>query len=216
MSIMDVMNSIERCVSWLAPHTCLVCKIEGSPLCALCGSSFAASNQVLDLTLSAAYTRAWAVTDYSGLAKELVYSLKFNRGKQSASVIASLMDATLPSFPPATIVSHIPTAQTRIRMRGYDQAALIAILFAKKRQLKHLKCLQRVTKTRQVGASRQQRSNQMKAAFRVHKPKRLHDRPILLIDDITTTGATLNAAALLVKKYTDQPIYGLVFAYQPR
>lgn len=208
------MNPIQYLVSLLAPHQCLACGYEGDALCAPCRHRFVQSSQLLRLPLGAAPGRAWAVTRYSGVAKEILALLKFGRGKSAAPIIADIMHQALPCYGRQAMVTCVPTASSRSRVRGYDQSELIARAFAKKRKLPYKRTLTRLTKTRQVGAGRAQRQKQMKSALCLYKPGRLPGKHIILIDDVMTTGATLLAATRLLEQ-EKTPITPVIFAYQP-
>ena len=111
-----------------------------------------------------------------------------------------------------TIIVPVPTATSRVRQRGYDQAVLLAKEVARQSGLKYTHCLSRTTQAHQVGAGRSQRIKQLSGAFRVTKPDQVMGVHILLIDDVITTGATLESAALLLKKTGAKRIDALVFA----
>lgn len=204
------MIDIEAITELLAPHTCLFCKREGSPLCRPCAQ----------ITISVPLTRCyrcyrltpnfttcalcrhisplghvWACSNYDGVAKQTVALLKFQRVKTAANTIADWLHTQLPDLPPEVIVTTVPTTAARVRLRGYDQARLIARRFAKKRGLPYLETLRRIKNTRQVGADRSERFNQLDGAFNVHKPDRVAGKHLLLVDDVLTTGATLESAA---------------------
>lgn len=224
----ELMNLIELSVCLLAPHLCLVCKKEGPPVCSLCANNcftpvppgcyrcgmsskdFAACSSCSDAT---PLTHLWVGTRYADRAKEIIALLKFQRVKATAKVIAERLDACLPCLPPDTIVSPVPTASKRIRARGYDQAQLIAQGVARRRRLPYRETLRRVRTTRQVGAGREERFRQLEGTFTVHKPQALDGRQILLIDDVLTTGATLEAAAKTLKQAGAIRIDAAVFAH---
>jgi ComF family protein len=150
---------------------------------------------------------------YAGASKELVRFLKFQRIKVSANIIANWLDDSLPPLHESTIVTAIPTANKRVRLRGYDQAQLIAKHFAKKRRLRRMNLLSRVTTTRQVGASRTERFVQLENAFRLQKNHKLAGQRILLVDDVLTTGATLESAAKILKESGVTTIEAAIFAH---
>ena len=61
-------------------------------------------------------------------------------------------------------------------------------------------------------ASRQQRLSQLEEAFRVIRPERINGAHVLLVDDVITTGATLEAAATILKRAGAKQVSALVFA----
>lgn len=155
----------------------------------------------------------WAGAIYQNEVKELIGLLKFSRAKQSAFTLATLLDAVLPLISQNTVIVPAPTANKRIRHRGYDQAQLIAHALARKRQLRYKNVLIRRTGTRQVGATKTQRADQMMNAFLVKYP--VNGLDILLIDDVMTTGATLSAAAQLLNNNGARSVSAAVCAYKP-
>ncbi|MEX2014573.1 MAG: phosphoribosyltransferase family protein [Candidatus Saccharimonadales bacterium] len=225
MKIVEV-NIFEALISLVASHNCVVCDVEGSLLCPGCLNSEltevggrcyrchkASRNQAVckDCRKSVPIRHSWIATDYGEVPKKLVHKLKFERAIAGAVPIAEKIDEIVPNLPKDTIVCHIPTASSRVRMRGYDQANEIAKHFSGLRGYKQRSLLLRKGKLRQVGASRTDRFKHLERAFRV-KDLDLKQTKILLIDDITTTGATIEAAAKMLKKAGVKTIDVAVFA----
>lgn len=123
------------------------------------------------------------------------------------------MLACTPPLPPDVIIVPIPTATKRIRTRGYDQAALIARQLAKCRGVQYREALFRTNNTRQVGAGRHGRRTQLKGVFISRRPDELTGKQILLVDDVLTTGATLESAAYTLRKCGVTVINAVVFAH---
>jgi ComF family protein len=145
------------------------------------------------------------------MAKELVWRLKFSGARAAAQEIARLLAADM-QLPADVVVVHAPTASSRLRRRGYDQAQLIARALARELGLPYLSILKRVGQQQQVGAGRQQRLAQLSEAFRVSQPAVIKDTHVLLVDDVLTTGATLEAAAKTLKTAGAKRVSGVVFA----
>jgi ComF family protein len=106
----------------------------------------------------------------------------------------------------------VPTATSHVRERGYDQARLLAREISRQGRYTYLDCLSRVGQTRQVGASRERRQRQLRGVFRASVPDRVQNRLILLVDDVATTGSTLEIAAYALKSAGVRNIEALVFA----
>jgi ComF family protein len=93
-------------------------------------------------------------------------------------------------------VAFIPIHAARRRERGYNQAELIARGVADALGLPLLDVMRRTRYTgTQTALSEQQRLVNLQNAFIVHSPDLIRNARILLIDDVLTTGATLNTAA---------------------
>jgi len=220
------MYGIERLIAAIAPHRCLVCGAEPLPLCRPC-------TDMLPFTPKCCYKCAKTApgglctacqkqsqlcsivvrTGYGGTAEQLIHQLKFGRAKAVADCIALAMVPCCPSG----LITHVPTATKRIRQRGYDQAALIAKQLALHTDQGYLPLLGRAGTQRQLGQDRQTRQRQLLNAYyplRTTKtvPK---DTPIILLDDVLTTGATLEAAAITLRKAGYTNLHALAFAWVP-
>ena len=127
------------------------------------------------------------------MARLCLSSLKFLRTYSAHERIAELMYKSLPYLAKDTVTTHIPTSLNRVRSRGYDQPRLLAKGPAYQRGLSHATMLTRLTNTRQVGASRLERRKQLNNAYHVNSYRDITKKsPILLVDDIYTTGGTLS------------------------
>ncbi len=218
---------IDRLIGLLAPHSCIVCGTEGSLLCMWCQPD--ALDQVPDrcyhcraVSQDSAVCKkckrlsplqhVWVTTLYKDAAKELVYRLKFARSKAAATLIAELLNESVPYLQPDTLVTYVPTATSRVRQRGYDQTRLVAQAFAHQRGLRCTPLLIRHGQARQVGSDRKHRIEQAAGNYSVVNAKRAQKAQILLIDDILTTGATVESAARVLKKAGTKVINAAIFA----
>jgi ComF family protein len=155
---------------------------------------------------------ALARTYYDGLAKDLVWQLKFERAQAATKEMALLMKPLLPTEGKNLLITHAPTATSRVRQRGYDQAQLIAKELARLSGLPYAACLLRLGQHRQVGSSRVARKAHLAEAFQAKNLNRLRDAHVILIDDVLTTGATLEAAAATLKAAGAARVEAVVFA----
>lgn len=217
----------ERLISILAPSSCLVCGKKGVGLCENC------ANEQLSLTPSRCYrchkstlqhqvcpscrstvrlNNLWVVCAYEGLAKDLIYKLKFERAGYLAKDISRLLADCLPMLPSDTLVCHVPTAPKRIRIRGYDQSKLIAKELCKQKNLRNANIFSRVSNSRQLGASRQKRFDQVKMAYILKSSSLVKNKKIIIVDDVTTSGATLEFLAKTLKQAGAKSVSAVVFA----
>lgn len=211
----------------LAPYDCLSCGNEGKLLCDWCKHDavppvpprcYRCRKQSQDFATcpdcrrESRLSNVWIASEYDGFSKTLISKLKFERARSAADEIAELMAALLPYVPAGTTVTFAPTATGRRRRRGYDQSELIAKRLAGLLGRPFLPLLLRQGQTRQVGASKAKRKQQLVAAFRPRNLISIKGASILLIDDIVTTGATLEAAAQVLKQAGAKQISAAAFA----
>ncbi len=171
-----------RALPWLAEPRCPRC---GLP--APCARSCPAR--------AAAFERVWAPLAHDGPARQLVAALKF----RGALPVARLMAAQIAASAPRELLDGaalvpVPAHPARRRARGFDQAALIAAALGGRAGVPVAACLRRGgAATRQLGAGRAARIDAAeRQALRVAGPVPAH---ALLVDDVCTTGATLDACA---------------------
>ena len=108
----------------------------------------------------------------------------------------------------------IPLHWTRYIARGYNQAFEIASVLALKSKKPVISCLRRVRKTEyQAVLSAEHRKKNIQMAFSVMKnPEYIEGKHILLVDDLMTTGATLQEATKILLKYKPKKISVVVAA----
>lgn len=159
------------------------------------------------------YSHAWVVGSRQQALKELIDSYKFERARLAYVSIVDLLDAVLPQLPPDITVVPIPTIASHIRVRGYDHMALIGRELAKRRGVGYMPLLKRATTTVQRGANRNQRHIQAKQAFQV--PVTCERGRYLVIDDICTTGFTLEYAAQALRTAGATEVWAATIAAQP-
>ena len=131
-----------------------------------------------------------AAWPFDGVARQLVLALKFRHRRVAAGVLAAAVVRRLPLHR-FDLVTWAPTSARRVRGRGYDQAELIARAVARQLRVPCRRLLYRAHSAPQAGKSRRERLTG--PAFRARQARPgLH---VLVVDDVVTTGATLQAAA---------------------
>jgi len=132
----------------------------------------------------------WAVFAYAGPGRELLARLKYRNQRSSVRWLASAMASVLPPDLPAGALTWAPTSLQRRRRRGFDQAELLARALGREVGLPVVRLLKRVDAAGQTGRNRRQRS-----CAPVFASLRAPPTAVLVVDDVITTGATLQAAA---------------------
>jgi ComF family protein len=174
----------------LSPARCAACDdrlARRAVFCPIC----AATVHTVDPGESAVSSFAW----YGGALRTALRRLKYDGRADLAAPLAELAVDALGAVEPGTIVIPVPLHPNRLIERGYNQAALLARRIASKRDLVLWPTgLERVRDTpRQARLARHARHDNVLAAFVPTRADALRGHRVLLVDDVTTTGATLDA-----------------------
>jgi ComF family protein len=223
------MSLFNDLIGKLAPHNCLACAAEGSILCIDCTNKLAPVPERCYqcqrpspgfITCTPCRTgsllhKVRVSTFYETIAKTLIWQLKLAGVQDVAQLMAERLAARTGLGSPEALIVPVPTATSRRRQRGYDQAKLLARELSRQTRLPYYDCLVRHGQTHQHGLSRRERLVQLHNSFRATRPKPVHNAHIILVDDVVTTGATLEAAARTLQAVGARQIDAVVFA-QPR
>jgi ComF family protein len=191
------------------PPCCLLCKayLEKSAelVCRHCWASFprlAQSCVPANILLPAPvwFETSLALFQFSDSIQQLIHYFKYRGfkrlGTEFGRQLALLYNDTLP-FTEVDALLPIPLHRVRLRERGYNQSALLAQACAEKTGWPVWSDV--VSRTRytqpQVKMSHDARKRNVMDAFSVQKPDRVHNAHLVLVDDVLTTGSTLNECA---------------------
>lgn len=219
-----------RAVDALYPPTCAGCGKKGArwcpacqdrarlikpPLCPCCGQQQARPSicprcQASPPRYKAA--RAWAVFD--GPVRGALHRLKYKGDLALGDTLACPLIAGFPELGwQVDLVVPVSLGVARLAERGYNQAALIAYPFALGLNLPYSsRALAKIRETRsQVDLNVAQRKENVAGAFQAHTGL-VKNRTVLVIDDVATSGATLDACAAALLEAGAGQVYGLTFA----
>lgn len=146
-----------------------------------------------------ALSRIRSAAAYEGPLERALHRFKYEGWRALAPALAGILSERLEA-PAAAWVSAVPLHRRRQRVRGYNQSALLARELARNWALTEApRGLIRVRNTQpQVGLDRLRRRENMEDAFR-WQGRPLNGAFVLLVDDVATTGSTLEACARALK-----------------
>jgi competence protein ComFC len=195
-------------------HLCDACKSSArkitAPFCEICSQQF---DGAIDTKFSCAncHGRAFhfscAVAGYraTGVVREVIhrfkYSSEFHLRHQLAEWLADTLDDERIRAVPVDALVPVPLHTRRFREREFNQADALARLLAARTGLKISDCLRRTRyTTTQTRFSRDERIENLRDAFALRKNTGVRDMHLVLVDDVLTTGTTLDECARVLRK----------------
>lgn len=218
------------------PKLCLICQKEGNYLCSDCQALFEISQNRFCLCLKPKILEKggkcsgcqfkkldglyFALNYQNSFLKKLIQQFKYPPFiKELAKPLSSLIITHFqllekkPDFSNFILIP-IPLNEKRLRWRGFNQAAKIAKELSKILEIPLiLDCLMRVKNNfPQVELTGEIREENVKGIFSCQKIHKILGRKILLVDDVYTTGATMEEAAKVLKESEAKKVIGVVIA----
>lgn len=178
----------EYALDFLFPPRCAGCGTRGTPLCLACAAAVERYPAGHDRGTIAAFV-------FTGTVRECIHALKYDGQRRYATILAALAHPTFARLSPPDALVPVPLARTRERERGFNQSALIAgALATPSGWCVQPRWLTRIRETPpQVDLDRAARQANVAGAFVADAAVR--GRRLCLVDDVMTTGATLDACS---------------------
>jgi ComF family protein len=239
------MEQIRRWVDLVYPPRCAVCgdflspgfaevmcsecrgalrRVE-TPLCMRCGVPFntgPAEDRICESCLRGphAYEGARALYVYEDIAIESVHRLKYSGRTRLVEVFGPELAKLALEWLPAGIkplVIPVPLHIKRLRERGFNQSLLLArhVAALPGYELDYLSLCRIRNTPSQSALDRDHRRQNVQAAFAVRRPAAINRRDVVLVDDVSTTGSTLDACSRTLLKSGATRVYGLTLARAP-
>lgn len=161
-----------------------------------------------------AYEQAWTLYPYLPPLQEAICLFKY-RGKVAlAKPLARLMLDAMPAIIQADLIVPVPLHPSRLREREFNQSLLLADQVAKHTglPLSFTNLVRTVSSNPQSTLSRKERIKNLRRAFAVRHPRLVEHKRILLIDDVFTTGTTVNECATVLRKAGAEAVFVLTLA----
>ena len=207
------MNLTQTLQKLWAPH-CQLCRFEnkapGKLLCAGC-LCYMPIRDFKEAQIHSVSVPAFAAASYAYPIDQLLHSYKYHNQVQLADLLGELI-ATLPRPRAGTLLVPMPSSTARIKERGFDHMDLIAQKLANRWGLGVWRGLKRTGHApKQKTLSRSERYANVANQLTSRPPPLNHT--LLILDDVSTTGATLNAAVRSLQGHFAKPADLRVFAY---
>ena len=202
----------------ILPYHCRGCGKVGEPLCGCCkkyimGQGFEIEEETGTLE------KVWASGQREGVLRKLIVEYKYQSRRGFTRTLAEILAGAIPEEErkrlarEKAVIVPLPTISRHIRERGFDHTKKLAKELGRILDLCTMPVLVRANKTVQVGAGSEVRAKQAEEAYRVNpKFSDMHQRPILLLDDIWTTGASMRAAGEKMRQAGFRSVSGAVIA----
>ena len=152
---------------------------------------------------------------FDGAIRQAIHQLKYGNLRALAELLAQWLNDYLGSNPvPGEVLVPVPLHHKRLRERGYNQSSLLAQQLGKLTNLPVVDdCLtrQRYAPPQARTSTVDERRSNVANAF-LCRDRRLEGKQVLLIDDVSTSGSTLDACARALKEAGATTVWGLVLA----
>jgi ComF family protein len=220
-------------VDWLFPPVCGGCGRNGArwceacqravirvslPVCNLCGQRLRQPGVCNSCRQTPpAFDAMRVACDYKGPIRKAHHRLKYHYDLSLADSLARLiLDVFREQNWDGDLILPVPLGKERLRERGFNQAGMLAFPLAlASGKAYRPDGLERVRETAsQVGLTAQQRRNNVSGAFKA-RVEAVKDRNVVIVDDVITTGATMDACAHALREAGAARIYGLALARPP-
>ena len=214
------------CHGWGDERVCVACQarfVRGTPRCDRCAIAVPEGATTCGACLKhpPAFDSAFAVVDYAHPWNHVIATFKFHEALDTAGSLAGLLasawrDAGLAS---PSLLLPVPLSAQRLRERGYNQAWEIARRLARLLDGKADPALLLRLKDRphQLSLPEDDRAGNVKGVFAVEPRRRreLQGREAWVLDDVMTTGATMNEIARVLKQAGASRVNAIVLARTP-
>jgi len=220
-----------KALDFLFPQWCVGCGKEGDficsscrqllpvilpPLCPKCGKPQSGGTLCPNcVSWQAEIDGIRSPFKFDGVMRQAIHQLKYKNLRAIAVPLADLLRDYLATNPiPGGVLVPMPLHQKRLRERGYNQSRLLAQALGNLTNLPVVdNCLirQKYAHPQARSSNVEERRSNVVDAF-ICRDRRLKDKQVILMDDVSTSGATLDAGAAALKEAGATSVWGLVLA----
>lgn len=212
------------CDDMQAKYLCDTCILEINnlepPVCHRCGIPMSENRCTECADVNFAFDSARAVGEYDGVLKEAIHKLKYSGHRVMAPALGALLVELLHSkhagyLRQCECIVPIPIHPSRLKMRGFNQSELLAMEVAHSFGIPMVtNAVVRYRPTNpQVNLPLDERHENVRNAFEVVRKEDIAGKRVLLVDDVFTTGSTLDAAAQVIRDAGAKEVHVLTVAH---
>ena len=192
---------------------------NGKTLCEHCGRAIKSPTEYC-LTCKGVLTsvdKARAVFKYEKPISGLIKKAKYNNCKYILDYFAAKLSFLyFANYFKAEVVCCVPMSEKRLKKRKYNQSEILAVKVSEKIGVPFSACIEKTRVTeRQAKLTRAERLKNLTDSFKVIDKKAVRGKNVLLVDDVSTTGATAEAVASKLKKSGALRVYLITVAIVP-
>lgn len=155
---------------------------------------------------------------YNQVAKDYLFAGKFDFQIDAFKSLGAFIASNLPSFPNKSLITYVPTDWVRFCLRGFNPSKVLASELSKNSGTKLKKIFKRIKKHKSLkNLNRDERIEELANSFGVISKKELLEaKQLYIIDDVYTTGATLNKLSAIAKEINPKiKVIGVCFVKTP-
>jgi ComF family protein len=187
------------------------------PFCRVCGAPCEAARCVACKEREFAFESARSVAIFEGVLRDAIHAMKYDFHAAVAEPLGELMATRFPGSSLAgkvDLVIPVPIHRSRMLVRGFNQSEELARKLCRRVSLPLVTdVLYQPCKTKhQVNLSYDERASNMRGAFVVRDARKVAGKRVLVLDDVLTTGATANEAALALKNAGAKSVHAYTLA----
>ena len=187
-------------------NKCIICGVEGFlGICSKCKSEIKRVHQQEEIM---------AYGYYGGVLKKLILNLKYHKSFIAGKVLADLLcQIIIEKKLSIDCICYVPISKDSLKKRGFNQCSVLAKNISSILDIPVIDCLVKVKETKeQKLLGKEERMKNILDDFEIKNKEKKIKKNILLIDDVYTTGATINECKKNIEKCNINKIYLLTIA----
>lgn len=184
--LLDIVYPIEE--------KCIICRTDGFiGLCPYCKSS---------INRAAGENDSLSYGFYGGVIKTLILKFKYESDFTAGYLLANLLIEMIEEEKfDADVICYVPMTKKSEKKRGFNQCEVIARHIGHHINIPVSDCIKKIKNTKeQKTLTKEERVKNLRGAFKISSDKDIKNKNVILIDDVMTTGATINECKYVLKK----------------